>query len=56
MKVLVEHTHTTAKAAAGHCWTLVQGGWQARTVTRAGQHIVEVGAWVGFVENKAAGH
>jgi len=56
MKVLVTHDHPSAQSAANHCWTLVQGGWQARTVQRNGQHFVEVGAWAGFRENKTAGH
>lgn len=48
MKVLVTHDHCSADAAARHCWTLVNGGWQARTVQRDGKHFVEVGAWTGM--------
>ena len=54
MRVLVTHDHPNPASAASHCWTLVNGGWQARTVQRVGKHFVEVGAWVGYAKNTPA--
>lgn len=56
MKVLVTHEHAKPEAAIRHCWTLTQGGWQARVRQQGGKHIVEVGAWAGHNERQAAGH
>lgn len=56
MKVLVTHEHTKPEAAFRHCWTLTQGGWQARVRMQGGKHIVEVGEWGGNNGRQAAGH
>ena len=56
MKVLVTHEHTKPEAAIRHCWTLTQGGWQARVRQENGVHKVEVGSWVGHHANGQANH